>query len=159
MPDHLADLRRMDTNEAMMATLGGLRDETGTAAYLARNLEHWAEHGFGIWMLREIESGTMAGRAVLRHLDLEGVDEVEVGYGFLPEFWGQGLATEIARACVRLGLERLRLQSLVAVTLTTNLRSQRVLRKASLAYERAITYANLPQLLYRTIDHGAAGSR
>ena len=87
---HLPDLRRMDQDELFMARLGGVRDSRGTAAYLAWNLEHWADHGFGLWMLREAATRGMVGRAVLRHLDVEGVDEVEVGYGFVPEVWGAG---------------------------------------------------------------------
>ena len=131
-PDHLADLRRMDADEGMMTYLGGVRDASGTAEYLARNLDHWAQYGFGIWMLRDSETNLMIGRAVLRHLEIDGVDEVELGYGFLPPFWGRGLATEIARACVRIGLEGLRLPSLVAITLPTNHGSRRVLEKAGL---------------------------
>jgi RimJ/RimL family protein N-acetyltransferase len=126
-----------------------VRDAGGTAEYLARNLAHWDDHGFGIWMLRDIETGAMMGRAVLRHLEIDGVDEVEVGYGFLPEFWGRGLATEIACACVRLGLGRLRLPSLVAITLPNNHGSRRVLEKAGLVYERDIVYAGGVQALFR----------
>ncbi len=155
-PVHHADLRRMDSDEKMMATLGGIRDHAGTAEYLARNLDHWAEHGFGIWMLRDIETGTMMGRAVLRHLEIDGVDEIEVGYGFLPEFWGRGLATEIARACVRIGVEGLRLPSLVAITLTSNRGSRRVLEKAGLLYQRDIVHAGLPHALFRIINQRAA---
>jgi RimJ/RimL family protein N-acetyltransferase len=146
----------MDSDERMMATLGGVRDDAGTVEYLSRNLDHWAEHDFGIWMLRDLETGSMMGRAVLRHLDIDGADEVEVGYGFLPEFWGRGLATEIALACVRLGLERLRRPSLVAVTLTTNHPSQRVLQKAGLVFERNLTYAGHLQALFRTTNQGDA---
>jgi [ribosomal protein S5]-alanine N-acetyltransferase len=153
-PDHYGELRRMDTDEAMMASLGGPRAEPASADYLARNLEHWKEHGFGIWMLRNRESGTMMGRAVLRHLEIDGIDEVEVGYGFLPQFWGRGLATEIARECVRIGLEDLRLPSLVAITLTTNHGSQRVLEKAGLSYERNIVHAGLAHALFRTPNEG-----
>ncbi|HET6837567.1 MAG TPA: GNAT family N-acetyltransferase [Gemmatimonadales bacterium] len=155
-PDHHADLRRMDTDARMMATLGGIRDPAGTAEYLARNLEHWAEHGFGIWMLRDVDTGSVMGRAVLRHLEINGVDEVEVGYGFLPEFWGRGLATEIARACVRIGLEALRLPSLIAITLTTNFGSRRVLEKAGLLYQRDMLHAGLPHALFRIVNQGAA---
>jgi len=147
---HFADLRRMDGDERMMATLGGVRDADGTAAYLERNLAHWGEHGFGIWMLRDRETTTMIGRAVLRHLDVEGRDEIEVGYGFLPEWWGRGLATEVGRTCVQIGRERLHLHSMVAITLRENLASQRVMEKAGLAYERDVTYAGLPHVLYRT---------
>src|SRR5262245_9810987 len=118
-PAHLPDVLRMDQNEAFMAHLGGVRDEAATRTYLERNLAHWTTYGFGLWMLRELEEGTVIGRSVVRHLEVEGADEVEVGYGFYPEFWGRGLATEVARACVRIGLAQLGLSSVVAVTLPT----------------------------------------
>ena len=93
-----------------MALLGGVRDKAGTVAYLETNVKHWADHGFGMWMLRDAATSAVIGRAILRHLDVEGVDEVEVGYGFMPEYWGRGLATEIANACVRIGFDRLGLR-------------------------------------------------
>ena len=132
-----------------MALLGGVRDEAGTAVYLEQNLEHWADHGFGLWILRDESSAAVIGRAILRHLDVEGVDEVEVGYGFMPEYRGRGLATEIARACVRIGHDQLGLRSLVAITRPINLASQRVMLKAGLVYERDIIHAAVPHRLFR----------
>jgi ribosomal-protein-alanine N-acetyltransferase len=143
------DLRRMDENEAFMALLGGVRDTAGTVAYLEMNVKHWADHGFGMWMLREVASSAIVGRAILRHLEVEGVDEVEVGYGFMPDYWGRGLATEVAQACVRIGFEQLGLSSLVAITTPTHLGSQRVMTKAGLAYERDILHAGIPHVLFR----------
>ena len=148
--DHWDDLRRMDQDEWFMAELGGVRDEAGTRAYLERNLAHWAARGFGLWMLRDRDTGAMIGRALLRHLAVDGVDEVETGYGFLPDVWGRGLATEIARACVHIGRERLGLESVIGITAPTNTASQRVMRKAGLQYERDIVHAGLPHLLFRT---------
>ena len=148
-PAHWLDLRRMDENERFMALLGGTRDTAGTVVYLEMNVKHWAEHGFGMWMLREAASSAIIGRAILRHLDVEGVDEVEVGYGFVPEYWGRGLATEITETCIRIGFERLGRRSLVAITTAPNLASQRVLQKAGLVYERNIIHAGIPHLLYR----------
>ena len=132
-----------------MELLGGLRNEAGTAAYLEQNLKHWSDHGFGIWMLREAASNAMIGRAILRHLDVGGVDEVETGYGFMPEYWGRGLATEITRECLHLGFEQLNLSSIVAITTPANLASQRVLEKAGLARERDIIHAGIPHQLFR----------
>jgi len=153
--EHWLDLRRMDQNEPFMALLGGVRDEAGTAIYLQQNLEHWEDYGFGLWILRDAATGVVVGRAVLRHLDVEGVDEVEVGYGFVPECWGRGLATEIARACVRIGDDHLGLASIVAITTPANLASQRVMLKAGLVYERDIMHAGVPHLLFRR-DAGSA---
>jgi RimJ/RimL family protein N-acetyltransferase len=149
---HLPDLRRMDQDEMFMARLGGVRDSRGTAAYLAWNLEHWEEYGFGLWMLREAGTGGMVGRAVLRHLDVEGVDEVEVGYGFVAEVWGRGLATEVARVCVAIGRDRLGLESMVAITLPDHVASQRVMLKVGLVYERDFVHAGLPHVLFRTVS-------
>ena len=149
MPAHLPDVRRMDQNAEFMAHLGGVRDEAATLAYLERNLAHWETHGFGLWILRDPGQRAVIGRAVLRHLDVEGADEVEVGYGFYPESWGRGLATEVARACVRIGLAQLGLTSVVAVTLPAHHASQRVMAKAGLAYEREIIHEGLPHVLFR----------
>jgi [ribosomal protein S5]-alanine N-acetyltransferase len=148
---HWLDLRRMDDNEQFMALLGGVRDKAGTVAYLEMNVKHWADHGFGMWMLRDATTSAVIGRAILRHLDVEGVDEIEVGYGFMPEYWGKGLATEIARECVRIGHQQLHLRSMVAITTPPNLASQRVMQKAGLAYERDIVHAGISHRLFRTL--------
>ena len=150
--EHWLDLRRMDQDQGFMGMLGGLRDEAGTAVYLEQNLKHWACYGFGIWILRDEATATVIGRAILRHLNVEGVDEIETGYGFMPAYWGQGLATEIARACVRIGFEQIGLRSIVAITTPINTASQRVMMKAGLAYEREITHAGVPHLLFRTLS-------
>src|SRR2546428_750725 len=43
-PEHFAELRRMDRDPEFMAMLGGPRDDAQTAAYLARNLQHWTDY-------------------------------------------------------------------------------------------------------------------
>lgn len=149
-PAHLPALGCMDRNPQFMAHLGGVRDEAGTLSYLERNLAHWEAHGFGLWMLRDRETKAVIGRAVLRHLEIDGVDEVETGYGFLPEYWGRGLATEVARACLQAARNRLGLASVVAITLPANTASQQVLQKAGMVYEREITHEGLPHLLFRS---------
>lgn len=149
-PDHLAEVQRMHRDPAVMVHLGGLRDDEQTAVYFSRNLQHWTDHGFGLWILRELGGGDPIGRAVLRHLVVEGVDEVEVGYGFYPAFWGQGLATEVTTACLAFGRDLLHLETIVAVTSPKNLASQRVLRKAGLVYDREFIHEGVPSVLFRT---------
>ena len=73
---HWLDLRRMDEDESFMARLGGVRDAAGTVAYLEANVKHWADHGFGMWMLRDSATSAVVGRAILRHLEVDGVNEV-----------------------------------------------------------------------------------
>jgi RimJ/RimL family protein N-acetyltransferase len=146
---HLPDLLRMDSDPALMQHLGGVRGGPQTRAYLDRNLRHWDEHGFGLWILREHDQNAVIGRAVLRHLLVEGDDEVEVGYGFYPAFWGRGLATEITRTCLGFARERLRLRTVVGVTTPENLASQHVLEKNGLVYERDFMLETMLMRLFR----------
>jgi RimJ/RimL family protein N-acetyltransferase len=141
----------MDRDPQFMAFLGGPRDRAATAAYLARNLQHWTDCGFGLWILRDAAENRIAGRAVLRHLLLEGSDEVELGYGFYPEFWGRGLATEIGTALLHFGRDTLGLPSLVAITRPANVASQRVLTKVGLVYEREVSHEGIPHLVFRSV--------
>jgi RimJ/RimL family protein N-acetyltransferase len=149
-PGHLPEIARMHRDVAVMAQLGGVRDGAQTAAYLAKNLEHWHDYGHGLWILRDVGGGEPVGRAVLRHLPLDGVDEVEVGYAFYPSHWGRGLATEIATACLELGRRELGLTTIVAVTSPDNRASQHVLEKVGLVYERDFTHEGGLAALFRT---------
>src|SRR5437868_6632727 len=76
---HLEQLIRLHLDSQMMLALGGVRSAEATRAYLHANLAHWAEHGFGLWVLRTRE-GAFAGRAGLRHIELEGTREIEIAY-------------------------------------------------------------------------------
>jgi RimJ/RimL family protein N-acetyltransferase len=146
---HFADLLRMHADPAQMEMLGGVRDEAQTRSYLERNLAHWAEHGFGLWMVRDPAANEVVGRALVRHLSLDGADEVEIGYSLRPDYWGRGLGTEIATACVRYALDGLRLSTVVALTQPHNTRSRRVLEKIGMTYERDVRHDSLSHALYR----------
>ena len=146
---HWEAIRAMDGTPVFMALLGGPRTEAQTRAYMDRNLQHWTVHGFGLWILRDT-GDQIIGRGAIRHLDVEGTDEVELGYGFYPAYWGRGLATEIARKFLQLALAELRLPTMVAITRHANVGSQRVLEKTGLVFERDIVEDGVPHMLYRS---------
>jgi RimJ/RimL family protein N-acetyltransferase len=143
-------LRRIDRDPAVMAWMGGVRTAEATDAYLERNLEHWVEHGFGIWLLRDPDSGTLIGRAGLRHILVERTEEVELAYALLPEWWGRGLGTTVACGCLTIAREWIGLPSVVALVQPEHLRSRRVLEKAALLRERRVVHEGRPHLLYRS---------
>ena len=147
--EHSSELRRMFGDPVVMAHLGGVRDEAYAAQYLARNLQHWEEHGFGVWIVRERADGPPIGRAVLRYLSLGGVDEVEVGYAFYADYWGRGYASEVTRRCLDVARCDLGLASVVALTGLDNAASHRVLTKAGLTFERECSLHGTLWALFR----------
>lgn len=145
----LADLRRMHRDPEVMATLGGVRSDAVTQDVLDQLMAHWAEHGFGYWMARDATSGAFVGRGGLREVVIGGGPEMEIGYALMPAYWGRGLASELARACVRIGFEVLGRDDLVAFTLPTNARSRRVMQGVGFTFERDVIWAGMPHVLYR----------
>lgn len=136
-------------DQRVVATLGGMRAEPERRERLIRQLAHWDEHGFGDWIFSDRNAGAFVGRAGLRRVVIEGVDEVEVAYALVPERWGQGLATEMAGAALRFGFDEVGLDEIVAFALTDNLASRRVMEKAGFTYERDFEHAGRPHVLYR----------
>ncbi len=113
------------------------------------NLKQWEDNGFGYWMFYLKDTKEWIGRGGLRRVEVGGNIEVEVGYALMPEYWGQGIATEIAQTSVKIAFEILGLDNVVSFTSTTNIASQRVIEKAGFKYERNIIHAGSPHVLYR----------
>ncbi len=60
---------------------------------------------------------------------LEGAQDTELMYSLLPEWWGRGLATEAAHACLRYAFEEVGLERVVAGADAPNAASLRVIEK------------------------------
>jgi RimJ/RimL family protein N-acetyltransferase len=144
------NLTSLYSDSEVMATLGGSWTAGQTEVEIEKLLQHWAQHGFGPWMARESISTRLVGITGLLQIVLEEIAEVHVGYVLAREFWGQGLATEMARASAHAGLSILNLPSLISFTLPTNLASRRVMEKVGFSFERNFTdKKGVPQVLYR----------
>ncbi len=142
-------LYKFYTNEEVCRTLGGVRTASWVKNYIAKNIEHWERFSFGIWNFYTKPGNIFAGRGALRHIDIDGRDEIEIGYAFLPEYWGKGYATEIAKELVEIAFEVYQLIDIIAITLPDNKASRRVMEKAGLSYEKGVIHADLPHVLYR----------
>lgn len=142
------DWKRLHGDPRVAATLGGRNGGDRAAELLALVIRWWEADGFAWWTLRTPE-GRFAGHGGLRRTQVDGVPVVEVGWALLPDFWGRGLATEVARASIDLGFTRLGLDEIVSFTLPSNIPSQRVMERAGMRYDRRITHAGLPHVLYR----------
>jgi [ribosomal protein S5]-alanine N-acetyltransferase len=66
--------------------------------------------------------------------------DVEIGWRFLPEYWGRGLATEAARAVMQYGFDTFGFGRLVYVSQRANQRSIRVAEKLGMAFERSFVH-------------------
>lgn len=143
------ELARMWADERVAATLGGTRDRADVERVVERWLAQWAEHGFGPMVWHDAESGEFVGWCGLQWTTVAGESAIELLYAIDADRWGEGLTTEAAAEVLRLADGPWAIDELVCFTLTTNLGSQRVMQKSGFTYEREVTHADLPHVLYR----------
>jgi RimJ/RimL family protein N-acetyltransferase len=123
------------------------RDVAESEARLEQLIAHQERHGFSIWAVTERDSGSVLGDAGLVHWAHRG-PEVELAYRLGKAHWGQGYATEAARAWVEAGLGDLGLGRIVAATYPDNIASRRVLEKSGFRFERLADYDGTEIRLY-----------
>lgn len=99
----------------------------------------YAEYGFGLYVVEQKENPQPMGLCGLIKRPL--LDDVDIGFAFLPAFWGQGFAVEAAEGVLNYGREKLALSRVVAITSLDNDRSARVLEKIGLRFERLIAFS------------------
>jgi len=111
------------------------------AFMLAAPFQDYATYGYGRFACVWKESGEVIGFSGLKYVPEIG--ETELGYRFLPEFWGMGLATEAGRASIEFARADLGLTRLVAMVHPDNLASAGVLAKLGFAVEKQLRYSGL----------------
>ncbi len=122
------------------------RDETHR--WIGRNLRLYEDRGFGFWLMESIQGSDFLGYSGIRPVNIEGVEEIEMGWHTKKEFWGQGLATEAATACRDLAFSRFDISRLVATIDPTNAPSLRVAEKIGMELENQAVLDGWSCLVY-----------
>lgn len=110
---------------------------------------HQRFHGFCFWALETRKTQEFIGFVGLNiyRWRTPSLPVIEIGWRLAHAFWGKGLATEAARAVLEFGFEELLLDEIVAVTATTNVRSQRVMLRLGMQCSESdnFRYPALPE--------------
>jgi len=92
------------------------------------------KNGFGSYLIEQKSDGTCIGFCGLYKRDF--LEDFDIGYAFLPPYYGKGYATEAAQAVLNLAKNKIGLERLKAFCTEKNKPSQRVLEKIGLRFER-----------------------
>jgi RimJ/RimL family protein N-acetyltransferase len=127
---------RMRCDPVMMADLGGALPREGMAAKVARDAQQAAADTAWIKMIMPDGSvpGVVAGSVTLWSHEDSGTAMSEIGWMFLPEFQGRGLATTAVRMLLALAREQDRWGLVHAFPAITNAPSNAVCRSAGFRF-------------------------
>lgn len=111
----------------------GVRTLADARAYITNRLRpSYASDGFGFWCVELLDSTPVGLCGLVQRPQLDAPD---IGYAFLPAFWGHGYAREAAEATVGLARDTYRLARLVAIVTPTNAPSIRLLEHLGMTLE------------------------
>jgi RimJ/RimL family protein N-acetyltransferase len=121
----------MCADPEVMEFLGGAVEPVHAWRALALHAGHWTLRGYGNWALERRSDGAFVGRAGL--WCPEGWPGLEVGWALARPAWGNGYATEAARAAVAWAWDELGAERLLSIIARGNVRSERVAARLGFA--------------------------
>ncbi len=118
----------------------GVRTIDDACAYILKGpIASYEKFGFGLWIVETKSAGLPVGICGLLKRDV--LEDVDIGYALLPEFWSQGYAFESASAVMAYAREKLGSKRVLAVVSPDNQSSIRLLKKMGFRYEKMVRLA------------------
>ncbi|MGE8206660.1 GNAT family N-acetyltransferase [Heyndrickxia sp. NPDC080065] len=108
-------------------------------------LRMYEQFGFCLYLVERKEDQIPIGICGLVKRD--SLEDVDIGFAFLPNYWGKGYAYEAASAVMAYSINTLGLNRIVAITTQENYASAKLLEKIGLQFERLVQLSNDPEEL------------
>lgn len=102
-------------------------------------VKSYADNGFGLYKVSLKDSSLSIGMCgIIKRATLNDVD---LGFAFLPQYEGKGYARESAEAVLKYACESLKIKKIAAITVSYNQRSIELLKKLNFTFEQIIRIA------------------
>ena len=147
--EDLDDLHAMFSDPEHMRWYPAPFDRETTRAWLERQIEGYRTRGFALLIVEDRETGAFLGTAGPSLLQVEGVDEVEIGWHTRPGRKGEGIAPEAGAAARDWAFHHLETDHLIALVRPENLASGRVAQKLGMDVDREVDHKGLRHRVYR----------
>ena len=127
-----------------------IKTEAAARDYLLGGpLKSYESNGFGLSLVLLLETGAPIGMCGLIKRDT--LEDIDIGFAFLPEYTGKGYGAEITEATLGYAQKTLGLKRVIAITLAENTSSIRLLKRSGMLFEKTIQMGD-EELLQFGID-------
>ena len=146
LPTDIEGMFELDSNPIVHKYLGNkpLKTKYDSEKIIQNIIKQYEERGIGRWAAIEKSTGDFIGWSGLK-LNTGEKDSLngkqnfyDIGYRFIPRYWGKGYATESAIVALDYGFKVKQYETIVGVALTDNIGSNKVLQKIGLQHIEAL---------------------
>lgn len=129
----------LNADPRVIEYLPGPLSQEESDAFITRIEAHFDQYGFGLWAVEIANVTACAGFIGLSvpRFTAPFTPCVEIGWRLGAAYWGQGYATEGARAVLAFGFEVRGLEEIVSFTVRGNARSRRVMERLGMVHNPA----------------------
>lgn len=130
-PEDLAEFAALNADPEVMENFPKMLTRDECQEFMSRINKKIDEQGFGFWAAELIETKELMGFVGITRVSFETefTPAVEIGWRLARKFWGQGLATEAAAACLHFAFHDAGLDEVVSFTSILNKRSFSVMER------------------------------
>lgn len=119
--------------------------------------ERWFELTFtrykndlgGMNVLTDKTTNEFIGQCGLLVQEVDGIQELEIGYSILPKHWNKGYASEAAQKCRDYTFENRYADSLISIVHIDNIRSEKVAKKNGMTFTKKTIFKKMPVNIFR----------
>jgi RimJ/RimL family protein N-acetyltransferase len=142
---HFDGLQAMNRLPEVMRFLSGTPETAEQTRHMIEVVKgRWAQYGFSWWAFIERDTERLVGAGCIQYLGRDPANPHEIGWRLVPDKWGQGMASEAARAMADWSFETLDAPLLVAVCLPGNENSAKLMKKLGMRYRGEETWYERP---------------
>jgi len=155
--DDLEGMFELDSDPVVHQFLGKrpIKDKQDAQNYIDKTREQYATYGIGRWAAIEKETGDFIGWSGLK-MNFENKmnghrNFIDVGYRFIPKYWGKGYATESGKAAVAYGFETMNYSAIYGMAELEHKASRKALEKIGLIHVQDFIFEeeNIPLAWYQ----------
>ncbi len=133
---------RLNAAAEVTQDLGGPLDRIESDAKFDRYVAAFERHRFCRWALEDLSGQFLGYTGVMPSRPGHPLGpHADIGWRLVHAAWGQGYATEAAKASLRDAFERVRLKEVLAYTSADNVRSQAVIQRLKLQRAASLDYS------------------
>jgi len=130
------DLLLLFNDPIAMQYFPSVKDDKETEEWLNENFENYKTYGHCLYAVEKNDDNKFIGYCgFIPQKDVNGKDELEIGYGLIRAYWHKGFATEAAIACKKYGFDTLKCNRLISLIRPENTASINVAIRNGMQWE------------------------